>query len=457
MQDTRTHRDPRTHSAGLIRLCQQGVGRAQAAGATQAEVCAEWGHAISASIQQNDFDQLSDTEETTLGVRVVVDGRPGFATANRSGALDQAIEDAMAIARATAPDPWARFHTANGIPSTSADVSDDLVALEAPALAQTLMARLHDLRSQHPALTIDSGDLSVSRSVRAMVSSEGVCSAFAATRASGNVFGMAIEHDKVGSFAYDGAVTRSWEELAPALDEAFARFVRQALDAVRAGKGQSFRGDIILTPSAAGDLLLAPLLTGLSAARVRKGQSPFGDQIGASIAAAGLTVHEEGLGLAGLAACPFDRDGAPRRRRALVKDGVLQGLLYSQYEACAASTESTGSALGGASQAPYVGVAACSVAPGAVSLAELESAQRCIIVPRFAGSTDHVTGDFSGVVKSGYLVEDGHRRPIHETTIAGNVYDCLRAITGISRERETLYGRSLFPFLRISDVSITAG
>jgi PmbA protein len=204
-------------------------------------------------------------------------------------------------------------------------------------------------------------------------------------------------------------------------------------------------------------LLLSPLLTGLSAARVRKAQSPFGDKVGASIAATGLTVYEEGLGLPGMTACPFDRDGAARTRRPLVKAGVLQGLLYSQYEACAADTTSTGSALGGASRAPYVGVAACSVAPGSIPLAELESAQRCVIVPRFAGSTDHVTGDFSGVVKGGYLVEDGQRRPIHETTIAGNVYECLRAITGISRERETLYGQSLFPSLRISDVSITAG
>ena len=203
--------------------------------------------------------------------------------------------------------------------------------------------------------------------------------------------------------------------------------------------------------------MLGPLLTGLSAARVRRGQSPFGDKVGEQVAAAGLHIYDEGLGLPGLAACPFDRDGAARSRRTLVDNGVLKGLLYSQYEATAAQSESTGSALGGASQAPYVGVAACSVAPGTTPLAELEGAQRCVIVPRFAGTTDHVTGDFSGVVKNGYLVENGERRPIHETTIAGNVYDCLRAITGISQERDSLYGHHLLPSFRVTNISITAG
>lgn len=452
-----THRDPRTHAAGLLDLCRRGVDRARAAGATQAEVCAEWKHDVVASVQQNDFDQLSDTEETTLGVRVVVEGRPGFATANRAGAIEQAIEDAIAIARATAPDPWAAFHVTDRVIGSSADVSDDLVELESPDIARAAVQQLRTLRAAHPMLTIDSGDLGVSRSVRAMVSSEGVQGSFAATRAYGNMFGMAIDGDTVGSFAYDGAVTGSWSALEPALDEAFGRFVQQALDAVKASSGESFRGDIILTPSAAASLLLGPLLTGLSAARVRRGQSPFGDKVGEQVAATGLHIYDEGLGLPGLAACPFDRDGAARSRRTLVDNGVLKGLLYSQYEATAAQSESTGSALGGASQAPYVGVAACSVAPGTTPLAELEQAQRCVIVPRFAGTTDHVTGDFSGVVKNGYLVENGERRPIHETTIAGNVYDCLRAITGISRERDSLYGHHLLPSFRVTNISITAG
>ena len=451
------HRDPRTHTAGLLELCRAGVHRARAAGADHAEVCAEWGHSVVASVQQNDLDGLADTEETTLGVRVIVDGRPGFATANRAGALDQAIGDAIAIAQATAPDPWAGFYQGDGIERVDSQVCDDLVAWDAPDLARRLVDRIRSLRAAHSVLTIDSAELQVSRSVRALVSSEGVAGAFATTRASGSVFGMAVEDGKVGSFAYDGDVVGQLDHVAPALDRAFARFVAQAVDALHARKGETFRGDIVLTPAAAASLLLGPLLGGLSAAQIRKGRSPYTDQLGQAIAAAGLSVYEEGLGLPGIRACPFDRDGVARARRTLVDKGVLQGFLYDQYEATAAGATTTGSALGGASQAPYVGVAACSVDPGTIAAADLESAQKCVVVPRFAGSTDRVTGDFSGVVKGGYLVVDGERRPIHETTIAGNVYECLKAISGISAERETIYGQTAMPSLRIADVSITAG
>ncbi len=451
------HRDPRTHTASLLSLCRTGVDHARKAGATQAEVCAEWSHSVVATVQQNDFDSLATSEETTLGVRVVVDGRPGFATANRPGALQQAIDDAIAIARATAPDPWSALFTGNGTVLATDQVCDQLVEWDSAELARQIVDRLHTLKARHSSLTIDSADLQVARSARAIVSSEGVAGTFATTRASGGVFGMAIENGTVGSFAYDGDQVATMADLSPALDRAFDRFAQQALDAVRAGRGESFRGAIILTPSAAASILLSPLLGGLGAGQVRKGKSPFAGKLGEAIAASGLTVYDEGLGLPGIQSCPFDRDGAPRSRRLLVENGLLKGFLYNQYEARAANTHSTGSALGGAGTAPYVGVAACSVDAGPDSAADLESAQKCVVVPRFAGTTDHVTGDFSGVVKGGYLVVDGQRRPIHETTIAGNIYDCMKAISGISRERETLYGQTTIPTLRIADVSVTAG
>jgi len=451
------HRDPRTHSAGLLELCRTGVDRARRAGAHQAEVCAEWGHSVVASVSQNDLDGLQDSEETQLGVRVVVDGRPGFATANRATALDGAIEDAIAIARATAPDPWSDLYEGDGTEQVAEEVCEALVGWESTELARRLMDRLHAMRAAHPVLTIDSAELQVSRSVRALASSRGVAGSFATTRASGSIFGMAVEAGRVGSFAYDGDVVAQLSALAPALDAAFDRFVQSAVDALHAQKGETFRGDILLTPSAAADLLLGPVISGLSAAQVRRGQSPFAGRVGEAIAHSGLTVVDEALGLPGIAACPFDRDGAPRSRRTLIEKGVLQGFLFSQYEAHAAGARSTASALGGASTAPYVGVAACSVDAGSDDAVALESAGRCVVVPRFAGTTDPVTGDFSGVVKGGYLVVDGERRPIHETTIAGNIYECLHAITGISHQRHILYGQTAMPFLRISDISITAG
>jgi PmbA protein len=82
---------------------------------------------------------------------------------------------------------------------------------------------------------------------------------------------------------------------------------------------------------------------------------------------------------------------------------------------------------------------------------------RGLIVTRFSGSSDIASGEFSGVVKGGFLVEHGEIRPIRETTIAGNIWTSLLQISGISTERENFYGTQTMPWIRIEDISVTAG
>jgi len=95
--------------------------------------------------------------------------------------------------------------------------------------------------------------------------------------------------------------------------------------------------------------------------------------------------------------------------------------------------------------------------PGQTPLADLYKVDRAIMVTRLSDSVNPITGDFSGVVKGGFLLKGGERRPIQETTIAGNMYDCLRSISAVSEEVTVLGGTRSFPTVRIEDVSVTAG
>jgi PmbA protein len=80
-----------------------------------------------------------------------------------------------------------------------------------------------------------------------------------------------------------------------------------------------------------------------------------------------------------------------------------------------------------------------------------------ILVTRFSGSTNPITGDFSGVIKGGFLLQAGEKIPIDETTMAGNLYDCLKNISAISSERRLINGSAHLPTIRIEDVSVSAG
>jgi PmbA protein len=145
-------------------------------------------------------------------------------------------------------------------------------------------------------------------------------------------------------------------------------------------------------------------------------------------------------------------------RRTLVRDGRLVDFLYDAYEARVAGRASGGNARGGAASTPVIGAFAPTVPAGARGFSELcaESA-RAVLVSRFSGSSNPVTGEFSGVVKGGFLLKAGERLPIREVQISGNLYDALKSISGVSRETRLLDGVTSVPAVRIEGVSVTAG
>jgi PmbA protein len=144
----------------------------------------------------------------------------------------------------------------------------------------------------------------------------------------------------------------------------------------------------------------------------------------------------------------------------LIDSGVLTTYLYNHYEAQFAGDGqfSTGHASGSASSLPGIGPNALEVAAGTTPAAELAAGSDPVVwVGRFSGSTNGVTGDFSGVVKNGFLIGNRERRPIRETMIAGNLFEALRNIEAISAERRLLGGSALLPSMRIGGISVTAG
>ena len=81
-----------------------------------------------------------------------------------------------------------------------------------------------------------------------------------------------------------------------------------------------------------------------------------------------------------------------------------------------------------------------------------------ILLSRFSGNTDPVSGDFSGVAKGSFLLRKGDPpRPIQETLISGNLYDLLASISAIGSKRQWIGGTVLTPILRLEGVSVTAG
>ncbi len=447
---------PTILEANLIDLCEQGVQQALAAGADQAEVYASSERETEVGFEKNDLNLARALTETTFGIRVFSQGRVGFATSNRPEDLKQTAAEAVALAKAAPPDPLHGLPEPQPIPAATGEVDPDLLQLDPQTLTQVGVRLLDRIRSQDSRIMVDSGSVSVSETVTAIVSSQGIQASHRTAQAGGFMFGMAVDGDHVGSFSYDGDQVQQLDQWEPRLEQAFDRFVQKCVGALGAGRGESFRGSIVIPPDSVGDFLQDLLLV-VGADAVRKGKSPLAKRLGTLIASPSFTLIEAGSGLADFPLNPFDREGLPRQITPLVADGVLGNFLYNSYEARAAGVRSNGHAVGRASSLPVVGPTCLEVLPGSTPRFELEQVERGILVTRFSGSSNPITGDFSGVVKGGFLIKNGERHPIQETTIAGNLYECLSNISAISAETTVFLGRYRFPAIRIEDVSITAG
>jgi PmbA protein len=98
------------------------------------------------------------------------------------------------------------------------------------------------------------------------------------------------------------------------------------------------------------------------------------------------------------------------------------------------------------------------VAPGKQNFDSLVSEiEQGIMISRFSGNVNPVNGDFSGVVKGGRIIKNGELgHAVKEVMVAGNVFKCIKNLTGLSKERKVIHS-SILPYMRFGGVSFTGG
>ena len=98
------------------------------------------------------------------------------------------------------------------------------------------------------------------------------------------------------------------------------------------------------------------------------------------------------------------------------------------------------------------------VKPGDKPFAALISGiERGVLVCRFSGGEPANNGDFSGVAKNSFLIENGKiTAPVSETMISGNMAEMLNAIRGFSKET-VCDGSSVLPYAAFDGVTVSGG
>jgi PmbA protein len=443
----------------ILELLRYAIKQAEALGASDAEAYAAARNEEEVFIENNDVKQAKSQRTNAIGIRVLLEGSLGFYSINdlTKSRIKDAAAIAIKIARASPKDRHnvlpgkSKSKPLRGIYDKNAE------SFQASDAAKIAAEMLEAAKSYDNRISVDSGNFSAEMAIHAVANSNGIELKERASVFSWSIMGMAIANGDISSFDYQLGGSHFVKDIDVCNTATeFAETVVKSLGTRKIE--QSFKGEMLLTPTAANELIEEVIAYAINSDAVQKKSSYFAGKIGKQVASDLLTVEDDATNVEGLSASSFDREGVPHRRNIVIEKGVLKKFLYNTYTARRDSVRSTGNASGSTSSPPSVSTTNFLVRPSGSSFDTLVSEiKHGMIISRFSGNVNPVNGDFSGVVKGGRLVRNGAiQYAVKEVMVAGNVFEALGRLNGISKERKVIYD-SILPYMRFDGISFTAG
>ncbi len=410
----------------------------QASGGEGVEAYAEQTTRTEINAFEGEIERLTSASSTGVGVRVVRDGRLGYAyTADLSqDGLRQCLDEARANLDVSTEDPGNVLAEAAAVEPLEGIFEPRQVDVPPQRKVQLALDLEARTKAADPKVTkVESASYGDAVVQIAIASSAGVNGGFSVTRAWCYSTALATQdgQSQIGVGIDSG---RSLEELdiEPVAAEAADRAVRL----LGATKPRTRTVPVVFDRMAAPSVI-GVLLAGLSAEAVQKRRSLFADKLGERVGAPGLELIDDGRLLDGPGAAPFDDEGVPTRRNVLLSDGVLQLFLHNTASAAREGATSTGNAAR-ASFKSSPGISAHNVyfVPGDKDQAGLlAQAGEGLLVQDMTGvhsGANPITGDFS-VGVSGLWFRNGElAEPVREATVAAGLLDILRGIVAVGSD-----------------------
>ena len=422
-------------------------------GASQAEAFSVRTEETPVRFEANRLKELNARHTSGVAVRVVKDGRIGFAASTRPGD----VEELAAAAVETAPfGPGAHLRFPGPAPAPPVRVFDaETEALPVDRLIEIGQRLIDDACAAEPELVCDAHVRRVV-SEATILNTNGGLFRYRATVLSAGVYGQLVRGTDMLFVGDADASCRPNLAL-----EQISETVRRQLELSRRTAGvRTGEMPVIFTPLGVADALVGPLAAAFSGRLVHQGQSPLAGCLGREVYDRRFSLRDDATIDYRAASRPFDDEGVPSRRNVLVDKGVVRCFLYDLQTAGLAKTESTGSAERSLASQPAIAAASLQFATGDVSFEEMVSGvKEGIVVEELmgAGQGNVLGGDFSGNVLLGYKIENGEIvGRVKDTIVAGNVHAALGRIGALGREGRWVGGAVFAPPILFERLAVSA-
>jgi PmbA protein len=412
-------------------LLDQLIARALKSGADRADAVMYEGISISHAQRLGEIEKLERSEGYDLGLRVLIGRRQAIVSTNdRSpAALDSLVERVVAMAGAVPEDEFCGLAEPEQI-AKSWPALDQFDPHEPTTERLIELARTaEDAARAVPGITNSEGaEAGWGRNRVVIAASNGFRGAYEGSSHSVSVSVLAgtgdgMERDYDYSSAVYGA---DLEDAALVGRRAGERTIRR----LGARKPATCKVPVIYDPRVAASLL-GHLSGAISGASVARKTSFLKDKLGQRVFAAGVTVTDDPHRPRGFRSKPFDAEGLPNARRALIDDGVLTSWILDLRSGRQLGLASTGHAARGTSGPPSPAPTNLYLEAGAVSPATLiADIKSGLYVTELIGmGVSGVTGDYSRGA-TGFWIENGEIAwPVNEITIAGNLKEMFLELT----------------------------
>ena len=225
-------------------------------------------------------------------------------------------------------------------------------------------------------------------------------------------------------------------------DEVLRRYaqeaVHQAVVNLKAEPAPAGQMTVVLGAGWPGILLHEAVGHGLEGDFNRKGSSAFSGRIGERVAAAGVTVIDDGTIAQRRGSLNIDDEGNPTQRTVLIEDGILKGYLQDSLNARLMGVAPTGNGRRESfAHLPLPRMTNTMMLAGAHDPQEIiASVKKGIYAANFGGGqVDITSGKFVFSMSEAYLIENGRiTRPIKGATLIGNGPDALTRVSMIGND-----------------------
>ena len=396
-----------------------------------AEVAVTKVSGLSVSTRLQEIENVEFTNDGALGISVYMGQQKGNASTSdlSEGAIRNAVEAALAIAKYTSPDDCTGL------------ADKDLMAFDAPdlelyhaadvdvdkATELALQAEKAALEADERIINSNGASFNSHTGVKVYGNSHGMLQSYLSSRysLSCSVIGGvedALEND------YEYTISREFDKLQSPIwvGENCAKKVVSRLNPQKLSTREV--PVIFLNDVATG--LISHFAAAISGGSLYRKSSFLLDHLGKQVLPDWFNISERPHLLRRLASTPFDSEGVRTQDREIVEGGILQTYLVTSYSGKKLGMPSTGHAGG-----IHNWLVKPNLAGGLTALLR-QMGSGLLVTDVMGQGVNIVTGDYSRGA-SGFWVENGEiQYPVAEITIAGQLQDMLKNMVAVADDIE---------------------